>query len=192
MQHTVRQSGHYLFVLWDGGGNIPPQLALARRLTERGHHVRILAPRVLQPRIEAAGCQFVPLRETPEHDSSSRTEDILRDWEARTPLAAAALVRDRLIFGTASGYASDVTAAIADERPDVVVTDYLLLGGYVAAERAGIPVAALIHNIYPLPAPGIPPYGMGFQPAKGAPGRMRDAVFAPVIPAVLRRAPERT
>jgi MGT family glycosyltransferase len=90
-------------------------------------------------------------------------------------------VRDRLIFGTASGYASDVTAAIADKRPDVVVTDYLLLGGYIAAERAGIPLAALVHTVYPLPAPGMPPYGMGFQPAKGVPGRMRDTLFAPVF-----------
>ncbi|HEY1388755.1 MAG TPA: glycosyltransferase [Ktedonobacterales bacterium] len=181
MEHAIRQPVHYLFALWDGGGNIPPQLALARRLSERGHHVRILAPRTLQSRIEAAGCQFVPLHEAPEHDSSSRTEDLLRDWEARTPLTAAGLVRDRLIFGTASGYASDVTAAIADSRPDVVVTDYLLLGSYVAAERAGIPLAALVHTVYPLPAPGMPPYGMGFQPAKGAPGRVRDALFAPVF-----------
>lgn len=181
MEHAIRQPLHYLFVLWDGGGNVPPQLALARRLTERGHHVRILAPSILRSRIEAADCQFVPLCETPEHDSSSRSEDLLRDWEARTPLTAAGLVRDRLIFGTASGYARDVTAAIADKRPDVVVTDYLLLGGYIAAERAGIPLAALIHTVYPLPAPGMPPYGMGFQPAKGLPGRVRDALFAPVF-----------
>ncbi|HKW22330.1 MAG TPA: glycosyltransferase [Ktedonobacterales bacterium] len=181
MEHAVRQPVHYLFVLWDGGGNVPPQLALARRLTERGHHVRILAPHILRSRIEVAGCQFVPLHETPEHDSSSRTKDVLRDWEARTSMGAASLVRDRLIFGRASGYASDVTAAIADERPNVVVTDYLLLGGYIAAERAGIPLAALIHTVYPLPAPGMPPYGMGFQPAKGMPGRVRDALFAPVF-----------
>jgi MGT family glycosyltransferase len=181
MEHAIRQPVHYLFVLWDGGGNIPPQLALARRLIERGHHVSILAPHVLRSRIEAAGCQFILLHETPEHDSSSRTEDLLRDWEARTPLTAAGLVRDRLIFGTASGYASDVTAAIAAKRPDVVVTDYLLLGSYIAAERAGIPLAALIHTVYPLPAPGMPPYGMGFQPAKGVPGRVRDALFAPVF-----------
>lgn len=181
MEHAIRQPVHYLFVLWDGGGNVSPQLALARRLAARGHHVRILAPSVLRSRIEAAGCKFVPLHQAPEHDSSSRTEDVLRDWEGRTSLAAAGLVRDRLIFGTAAGYASDVTAAIADKRPDVVVTDYLLLGGYIGAERADIPLAALIHTVYPLPAPGMPPYGMGFQPAKGAPGRVRDMLFAPVF-----------
>ena len=173
--------GSFLFVLWDGGGNVPPQLALARRLAERGHRVRVLAPHVLRPRIEAAGCVYVPLHEVPEHDSSSPADDLLKDWEARISLSAAARVRDRLIFGTALAYCHDVTAAIEEERPDVVLSDYLLLGGYVAAERAGIPLAALIHTVYPLPAPGMPPYGMGLQPARGAYGRLRDALFAQVF-----------
>lgn len=171
----------FLFVLWSGGGNAPPQLALARRLTERGHRVRVLAPRALQTAIDAARCVFVPFHAVPEHDSSSVRDDLAKDWEARTPIGAAARVRDRLIFGSALAYAGDVAAAVAAERPDVIVTDYLLLGAYVAAERAGIPLAALIHTIYPLPARGMPPYGMGFQPARGAVGRVRDAVFARVF-----------
>lgn len=181
MGQAIDRPQHFLFVLWDGGGNVPPQLAVARRMAEFGHRVRILAPRVLRSRIEAAGCTFVPLREVPEHDSSTRADDLLRDWEARSSLSAASKVRDHLIFGSALAYSRDVTEAIEDERPDVVVTDYLLLGVYVAAERAGIPLAALIHTVYPLPAPGMPPYGMGFQPAKGAAGRARDAVIGQVF-----------
>ena len=176
-----QRPGSFLLVLWDGGGNIPPQLALARRLAERGHRVRVLAPHVLRPRIEAAGCVYVSLGEVPEHASSSPADDLLQDWKAKTPLSAAARARDRLIFGTALAYYHDVTAAIADERPDVILTDYLLLGAYVAAERAGIPLASLIHMIFPLPAPGMPPYGMGLQPARGAFGRLRDAAFAQVF-----------
>jgi MGT family glycosyltransferase len=177
-----RQPRQFLFVLWHGGGNAPPQLALARRLTERGHRVSVLAPRVMQPRIEAAGCAFLPVQEeNAAHNSASAQTDLLRDWEARTPLGAAARVRDNLIFGTAPMYNRDVTAAIEATRPDVVVADYLLLGAYVAAERAGLPLAALVHTIYPLPAPGMPPYGMGFQPAVGAIGRARDAVFTQVF-----------
>lgn len=140
--------------------------------------MRVLAPRILQSPIDAAGCVFLPLHEVPEHDSSSPLDDPVKDWEARTPLGAAARARDRIIFGSALAYARDVSAAIADERPDVVATDFLLLGAYIAAERAGIPLAALVHTIYPLSAPGMPPYGMGFQPAKGVLGRARDAVFA--------------
>jgi len=178
---AYQRPGSFLLVLWEGGGNIPPQLALARRLAERGHRVRVLAPRVLRSRIESAGCVYVPLSAVPEHDSSAPADDLLQDWEKKSSLSAAARVRDRLIFGTALAYHLDVTDAIMDERPDVILADYLLLGAYVAAERAGIPLAALIHMVFPLPAPGLPPYGMGLQPARGAVGRLRDAAFAQVF-----------
>lgn len=177
MREAKYRPGSYLFVLWDGGGNVPPQLALARRLVERGRRVRILAPRALRARIEAAGCVFIPLHAVPEHASGSSANDLMRDWEARTSIGASARVRDNLIIGSALAYARDVTAAIEEERPDVVAADYLPLGGYIAAERAGIPLAVLIHMIYPLPAPGLPPFGQGFQPATNALGRARDALF---------------
>jgi hypothetical protein len=35
-------SKSFLFVVWAGGGNVPPQLTLARRLATRGHAVRML------------------------------------------------------------------------------------------------------------------------------------------------------
>lgn len=181
MNQMNRQPRRFLFVLWDGGGNIPPQLALARHLAERGHRVRILAPRVLRERIEAAGCIYVPLTYVPEHSSISPTDDLLRDWEARSSLGAAMLARDRLIFGTALAYGKDVLAAIAEERPDVVASDYLLLGAYAAAERSRVPLAALIHMVYPLSAPGMPPYGMGLQPMSGVAGRARDAIFMQIF-----------
>jgi MGT family glycosyltransferase len=167
----------FLFVLWDGGGNVPPQLAIARRLVDRGHKVRILAPRVLEQRIKAAGCVFVPYTRAPEHNSASPEHDILQDWEPRTPLGAAARVRDRLMAEPALAFARDVLDALEMEPADIVVVDCLLLGAYIGAERAGVPTAALFHQIYPLPDPAIPPFGLGFQPANGAPGRLRDALF---------------
>ena len=80
------QSRRFLFVLWDGGGNVPPQLAVARRLVSRGHQVLVLAPRVLEERIAAAGCQFVAYQRAPEHESASPDRDLIKDWAARTPL----------------------------------------------------------------------------------------------------------
>lgn len=167
----------FLFVLWDGGGNVPPQLAVARRLVERGHAVRVLAPRVLEARIAATGAGFVPYRQAPEHEGAVPERDLLQDWAARTPLGAAARARDRLMLAPAPAFARDVLAALEDEPADVVAPDYLLLGAYLGAERAGRPVAALIHHIYPLPAPGLPPFGEGFMPARGPAGRVRDAAF---------------
>ena len=171
----------FLFVLWDGGGNVPPQLTIARRLVERGHEVRILAPRVLEQRIGAAGCAFVPYIRAPEHDSTSPRHDILQDWEPRTSFGAGARVRDRLMAEPALAFARDLLDALEKEPADIAVIDYLLLGAYIGAERAAIPTAALIHHIYPLPDPAIPPFGQGFQLANGTLGRLRDALFRRVF-----------
>ncbi len=45
-------------------------------------------------------------------------------------------------------------------------------GAMVAAESAGIPFDMLMPNIYLLPAKGLPPMGLGLQPARGVLGRI--------------------
>ena len=56
-------------VLWAGGGNVPPQLSVARQLVARGHRVRMLAPAALRNSIEAAGMRrrFVVQPSDPGH-----------------------------------------------------------------------------------------------------------------------------
>ena len=44
-----------LFVVFDGGGNIPPQLAVARALRARGAEVRFLGHHGVRQRVEADG-----------------------------------------------------------------------------------------------------------------------------------------
>ena len=47
-----------LFALVDGGGNVPPQLAVARALQRRGAQVHVIGHRGLRERVEAAGLTF--------------------------------------------------------------------------------------------------------------------------------------
>ena len=49
-----------------------------------------------------------------------------------------------------------------------------MLGLGLGAERAGLPSAAVIHTPYPLPADGVPPFGLGLMPGP----RARDVVLA--------------
>ncbi len=136
--------------------------------------------------MERTGASFRAFRHGPDHDASSPDTDILRDWEARTPLGAFVRVRERLMYGPALEYARDVLDALEDSPADVVAWDYLLLGAGIGAERAGVPSAVVIHNIYPAPAEGVPPFGLGFAPARGAPGRLRDAAIRPVFELLFR------
>jgi len=166
-----------LQVIWDGGGNTAPQLAIARALVNRGHEVRVLAHDVQREKVAATGAEFAAYRHAPQADGSRPETDLLRDWEARTPVGAFARVRDRLMYGPAGLFARDVIDLLASWPADVVAWDYLLLGGGLGAEQAGVPSAAVVHQVYPLPAEGVPPFGPGLQPARGPAGRLRDAVI---------------
>jgi UDP:flavonoid glycosyltransferase YjiC (YdhE family) len=159
--------------IWAGGGNAPPQLVIAKRLVRAGKKVRILAPAVLRNAVIEAGAVFEPYRRAPEHDTAKPELDLIKDWEV-SGLAAAARVRDRLMIGTAGAFAADLIDLIGERRPDALVTDYALFGGFLAGEHASIPTIGLIHSIYPFPAPGIPPFGLGLRPARGLFGSLRD------------------
>jgi MGT family glycosyltransferase len=166
-----------LHVIWDGGGNVGPQLGIARTLAERGHEVTVLGHRVQRERVEATGATFAPYEHAPDADASSPETDLIRDWEARTPIGAFARSRDRLMYGPAAAFARDVVETLEASPADVVAWDYILMGAGVGAEAAGVPAAALVHTVYPLPTPGLPPFGLGLAPARGAAGRARDAAL---------------
>src|SRR6516165_8640421 len=54
---TASRPADFLFLVWDGGGNVPPVLSLGRQLAARGHRVRVLAPPTVEERIRAAGLE---------------------------------------------------------------------------------------------------------------------------------------
>jgi MGT family glycosyltransferase len=171
----------FLFVDWEGGGNLPPALTVARRLVERGHTVRFLGEPCNQQEIEATGSAFVSYVHAPHRDNKLPESDFIRDWEARTPFQAFARTRERLMFGQASAYAQDVLEELAAHPADAVAVDFPLFGALVGAEHAHVPTAVLNTTIYRLPAPGLPPSGLGLLPAAGPFGRMRDALLNALI-----------
>lgn len=171
--------GHpFLFAAWDGGGAVPPLLSMAGALAARGHEVRVLGDPVLKEEIAAAGAQFRPWTTAP-HRTSRRdpSTEVVRDWEAKTPLGGFARTRDRLIFGPAAAFAHDTLAELAQRPADVVVHEHLLIGVGIAAEAGRIPFAVSVPNILPLPRRGVPPFGAGLKPARGRLGRARDGAL---------------
>ena len=153
----------FLFVLWDGGGTIPPALALARQVVKAGHTVRVLGPQSIKEKVKSSGADFSPYLHTPERDP--RNPD--KGKKAGSPASVA--------IAAINEYAEDVKAAITASSVDIIVTDYILIGAYIAAEAADIPSASFVPTVYPLPAPGLPPFGSGFSPAKGLIGKIRDS-----------------
>ena len=165
----------YLLATWDGGGAVPPELGVARRLVDRGHEVRVLGDPTLRDQALATGASFVPWETAPHRITGDHSEDIVKDWEVSNPIAGLQRIRDRLLAGPAAAVAADTTAQLDAWSPDVLLADYFMFGSVIAGQAARLPVAALVPNIWALPVRGVPPLGGGFPLAKGPLGRARDA-----------------
>jgi MGT family glycosyltransferase len=171
----------YLFAMWDGGGAVPPELGVARRLISRGHEVRVVGDPTLRDQALGIGAGFAPWVAAPHRTSADPAEDLIKDWEVRSPFEGLRRMRDRLIGGPAGPSATDTAEQIAAYSPDAVVADYFLFGAMIAAQGAGRPVAALVPNIWALPVRGVPPIAAGFPLAKGPLGRARDAALVALV-----------
>jgi MGT family glycosyltransferase len=167
----------YLFAVVDGGGNVPPELGAARRLLERGHSVTVLAEDSVTSDARATGAAVRPWVHAPNRPDRRPEHDPARDWECKYPWQLLDRLMMTMLLGPAPGYAQDVLGAVGETVPDLVVCSMFCVGGMVAAEAADIPFDVMLPNIYPFPADGLPPFGMGLRPARGPAGRIRDRVI---------------
>lgn len=164
----------YLFVMVEGGGNVPAQLSVVRRLASRGHEVHVLGCEPIRAEAEQVGARFSAFERAPHQNMRDRGADLVKDWEPKTPIGQFARIAEKLFFGPAELYARDVLDAVERVRPDALGVDFLCVGAMVGAEKSGVPSAALVHMPYSVPVEGVTPMGMGFQPASGPLGRLRD------------------
>ena len=167
---------HYLFTIPDAGGNVPPELSVARALRERGHDITVLGDPTMAAEVAAIGARFETWRDAPRRESRDRADDLIRDYELRTPAQQVGHMRE-ILFGWAPGYAADTARALDAGRFDALVSCFFLVGAQIAAEARGMPFATLVPNLWGEPSTGLPPFGPGLQPARGRAGRARDALM---------------
>lgn len=167
-------SKHFLFVMWEGGGTVAPELGVARKLMGRGHRVTVLGDDSLRPEIESSGATFAGYEHAPNRLTKAPEHDVLRDWEESDPMEVIFRVIDRIMCGPALGVAKDVLAVHEKDAVDCVAGCAFRLGATMAAERAGIPGVVLFPNLDFRPADGRPGFGPGFHPMEGPEGEARD------------------
>jgi len=126
----------FVFVTWNGGGNVTPALGIARALAERGHRVTFLGEETQRGWIEAAGFAFTAY--THRHD---------RDG---APLQTPAERQHQLMrtIWMNEGLADDLAAVLARSPADMVVVDCMLAGVLANSSRFGIPTAVLVHSLF--------------------------------------------
>ena len=121
-----------LFATYDGGGNLPPALGIARVLQSRGHRVRFLGQE--SQREQLADFEF-------------RAYDHAPAW---SPVAAPGVRSTIALLGalTSTGMGRDLLATLDEDPADVVVIDVALLGVLAAVRQAGVRYIALVHAFF--------------------------------------------
>lgn len=164
----------FLVTVWDAGGSVQPELALARSLRQRGHRVVALAGPPLRSAVEATGAEFRAWHQVP-HRRTATDPDPFDDTGMNSPAGLVRMLLDQLVAGPARAYAAEVGAVLDEQRFHALVSSMLMLGGMAAARARGVPFVVGVPNCYPLPCSGMPPFGTGWHPARGPIGRTRDA-----------------
>src|SRR5215510_204857 len=167
----------FLLATWEGGGVVPPEMGVVRRLVARGHQVRVLADPAVEPAARAIGAEFSSWVRAPFKRSLAPEEDFLRDWEYKNLLKLFQHALDVFLCGPADRFAADTVEVLEKYPQDAVIADMTILGAMIAAEARHLPTAVLVPNIYIRPTPGIPPIGPGFLPATNILERLRDAAL---------------
>ena len=173
-------SKRYLFTTWDGGGNTPPELAVASPLVRRGHSVRFLTDPTLETEVRRIGCEFSPWTTAPHRTTRDKSDDVFRDYELKNPIQMIDGYLREFMAGPAARWVADTLVELKAHPADALVTDFGIPAALIAAEKLGLPSVVIYPNIWMMPTPGIPPLGPGFMPARGPLGRLRDAVVRSV------------
>jgi len=167
----------FLFVIVEGGGNVPAQISIARRLRSRGHDVQVLGDPAVEREARSADCSFLPFVHAPRHNIRDPHADVIRDWEPTSPIAQMRRVGEHVMFGPSAAYARDVLEAVDRVRPDALAVDCLPFGAIMGAEKSGVPSAVLVHFPIHGPVRGATPFGLGLRRARGPLGRLRDRIL---------------
>src|SRR3954468_19700508 len=135
-------------------------LALGSRLVERGHEVTLQTWAKWRSHVEDGGMRFAP---PGEYQVFPTREKPMKPYEAVVHAAKA------------------MGPLVAEVAPHVVVADILTLAPALAGEVAGVPVATLIPHVFPMGAPGFPPYALGARLPRTSIGRgLWNALRGPV------------
>ncbi|MEQ9337830.1 MAG: glycosyltransferase, partial [Miltoncostaeaceae bacterium] len=161
-------------------GHLFPLVPILDELRDRGHAVAL---RTMAAEVAAMGgrgfatAPIDPAIESIAHD----------DHLARTPPAAQRRAVATLC-ARAGLDAPDLEAAIARERPDLVLVDVNAWGAQAVAERWGGPWATWCPYPPPIPSRDAPPFGPGLAPAHGPAGRLRDALARRLVTGAVERS----
>jgi UDP:flavonoid glycosyltransferase YjiC (YdhE family) len=131
--------GHFLFITWHGGGNVPPAVGIAQVLKERGHTVTFAGYESQRQRIMDRGFPFACID--------------TRNW---MDLPLEQRLSGEVEVSVCSDHLRQVPDLVAREQVDAVLVDCMMQSALAAVENLSLPYAVLVHTIPGCFAPDSP------------------------------------
>lgn len=120
----------FLWACFDGGGNVPPSLGIARSLVDRGHEVVFAGRPEMTQRVRPAGFRALELTQS-YHDADRYA------WHPRGRLFS---------YLTSPSVGEELLDLAKTESPQVVVIDAMFGAALDVAPRFGLPTAVMLHT----------------------------------------------
>ena len=160
-------------------GHLYPLIPILLELSGRGHRVKVWSLAAELERLEGLGLETAPI------DPAIEALPI-EDWKGRNDME-----RLRYTFDAWTARApyevADLQSALAEGRPDLIITDINCFGAPAPAEAAGVPWATFAPYLTFVRDPDVPPFGPGMKPLGGPLGRLRNGLIGAFMLGVLDR-----
>lgn len=123
----------FAFVTVQGGGNLPPQIAIGRVLAARGHEIHLLGDPAAASAAAEMGAAFT---EIPE----------LSFWDPTRSRPAPVVIGEVVRLAVDRAARKRIRQELIRIRPDAAITDPLVAVSTTAARAAGVRTAVLFHT----------------------------------------------
>jgi len=120
-----------LWLNWSGGGNLPPSLGVARALEDRGHAVNFAGRPEMVPRVKTAGFRAI---------------EFTRAYEQVDRYPQGSFLTRMSCYLTSPAVEDEVSAVVAEEKPDIAVIDAMFPAALARASGFGAPTAVFVHT----------------------------------------------
>jgi len=150
-------------------GQLFPVVDTLLELRRRGHDVHLRTRASDVGRLGALGLDTAAV--DPRIEANE-----LDDWQARTQIDAMRRI-GRWYEANHPFEIADMTGAIDELRPDALIIDVQSEGAGYVAEASGRPWATYCPYPPAFRSVDAPPHGVGWPPARGRIGRVRDRIF---------------
>ena len=167
---------HFIMSIAPCTGHIAPSMAIARKLTERGHKVVLITGRLYKEKVESTGARFHPLPE--EIDPGEREiYDCYPQMKELSGLAQIKYTIKHAFLDSCSRLIRDINMILADFPADVLVGDAGAFALGFRSEMGGPPFAHV--SLVPVSQPSLDtaPFGLGLLPGRNLLTKTRNRLL---------------